>query len=97
MLANYIIGTTAFGLVRKGVEMRRATVTRRHPTTKQWVQRPVLVADKLLITAMCTSMSMYIWPYWVYIDLKKAELLLRPDLVEPCEQNKQHAIEYVWS
>lgn len=74
MVKTYVVATLSYGLLRKGREMKNATVEYYDREKREDTRIPVLLCDKVFMTVLCGFSSVYMWPMYLYKDLKKLEL-----------------------
>lgn len=98
---SYMALTVSYGLIRKGFHMRNATVSRYDFKTHESIQIPVLMCDKALISVLSGFAAMYVWPVYMYKDLKYFEIKckknLQSDWYEDDIGNRRHLIDYVFT
>jgi hypothetical protein len=66
-----------YGLVRKAIQMKTATITVYDKNTHEKRQAPVLLTDKVLVTIVHACAGAYLWPWYLYMDTTRAEMRLR--------------------
>ena len=94
---RYVLSTMAYGFTRKAVEMHEATVVAFDPDTKESVRSPMLFADKVVMSAMCGLVSINLWPYYAYRDVKKIEVWMRPDIAKfNKDDDARYFLDYLW-
>jgi len=78
-LVTYAVATGSYGIIRKTVEMWDAKLHVKYDANYDKVDKmvPVLLIDKLWITAMSGISSVYLWPLYMTMDMKKAEVAFR--------------------
>jgi hypothetical protein len=96
----YAATTLSYGLVRKGIEMKGATVSHYDSKSRDYIRIPILTCDKVMITAVCAGATLYLWPLYLYKDFKKLEIKfnkdLKPEWYESTLDNK-YLIDYFYS
>ena len=71
---TYVAATLSYGLLRKGLEMKNATISYYDREKRENTRIPVLLCDKAIVTAVSGVAAVYTWPLYVYRDLKKLEV-----------------------
>lgn len=91
-------GGMTYGLVRKAIQMKTATITVYDKKTHEKRPVPVLVTDKVLVTMIHACAGVYLWPMYLYMDITKAEIGWRkfdPSLYTVYD-NKMSAYDYLF-
>jgi len=73
----YLFATVGYGVIRKAWQLRDATVSSRDIVTGDRVHVPLLLTDKLVITAVSGVAAPYLWPLYVLSDVRRAEIANR--------------------
>lgn len=77
----YTGATMGYGMVRKTAQLHNADLcTDEYDATagKRVEKRvPVLMADKVWLTAISSLSSIYLWPFYVWFDMKQLEIYSR--------------------
>jgi hypothetical protein len=93
------VGILSYGFFRKTFEMLDASTQHVDKDTGERRMKPVLAVDKVLIVFACTLLSCFLWPVYVYNDLRRIEYLLDPELDSTMyeKKSKSHVIEFIFS
>lgn len=75
--SKHVAPIISYGVFRKIVHLRDATVTHYDKYKSQNVNIPLLNCDKFLIIALSGAASIYLWPYYLYKDCRSLELFIR--------------------
>jgi hypothetical protein len=103
MSTHYVAASMLYSFGRKVAELRDARYTSyKYDPRRVDSTYPMLLADKVIIAAVCTVAAPYIAPYYLYRDLVKLELMQRGDesLVShyrSSETPKASALDYIYS
>ncbi len=71
---KYLVATLSYGLIRKGIQMRDATISHYDRRKNETIRIPVLLSDKVMVTGLSGIVSVYLWPIYMYNDLRKLEI-----------------------
>lgn len=95
---RYATVAICYGLIRKGLEMKNATITY-YDFNRKKQKTPVLLCDKVYITLISGIASFYAWPIFLYNDLKKMEIKYKKldDWVYDYFPEKENAIDYLFT
>lgn len=95
---RYLVGTMAYGLVRKVDELTNACLHVRDydDKTRQSFDRPVpmLYTDRAFVLAVSTFTAPYLWPIYLFNDLSDLELRIRK--ANPADYGKKDIKRYVF-
>lgn len=94
-----VFATMSYGVLRKGAEMRNATISVFDDGNGVKKRVPVLLCDKVMITIIGGISSVYLWPLYLYRDAKRWELAAKKHL-DPTWYDMyetQHIIDYIFS
>lgn len=73
----------SYGLIRKAFYLQNATVKETYYNKKtneiEDYRIPVFITDKIGITIISGFSAIYLWPLYVYIDLRNYEIYKSPD------------------
>lgn len=72
---SYIIGTIFYGVIRKLPQMQIATTNKYNKIKKEYHKVPMLISDKILVIGICSIMTPYVWPYYLYKDITKIKIV----------------------
>jgi hypothetical protein len=95
---KYVATTMSYGLIRKGIQIRNATITHYDKNERQQIRVPMLISDKVLITAWCGCISLYMWPLYLYNDLCNLEIILNKNLKHEWYNvnEKKYKVDYLF-
>jgi len=94
----YMGATLTYGLVRKGIEMKNATILHYDYKQRKDTTHPVLFVDKAFITIVSGLSAVYLWPLYLACDLRKVEITgreLLPDVYETFPTPKKYLFDYL--
>lgn len=92
----YLGATLSYGVLRKGVQLRHATIAPDYRDPDSRV--PMLLVDKVVVTALSGAASPYLWPVYIYEDLRATEVRCRlydPTIYETVK-HKRHWSDYLF-
>ena len=94
---RYVAGAMAYGAVRKVVRLKDAQVESWELNSDLKYKRvPLLLSQKVLLTAAGSFSAIYVWPYYAYVDLLRLEIAYhkRNPAVYGFKENK-YIIDYM--
>jgi len=91
---KYILTTLSYGITRKVIRLHSATIYEYDYDKKCTLQHPVLICDKMLIASLGAISAIYLWPIYMFKDLRSIEISLKNDNYYK-EENKRHIINYL--
>lgn len=96
---TYVAATLSYGVLRKGIQMKDATISHYDSKQREYIRVPVLICDKVLMTTLCGIASIYAWPLYMYNDLKHLEIAMKKTLQPEWynDHENKYLIDYMFS
>ena len=73
----YLIVPIVYGSTRKIMQLKSATIKKYNKNLDIDEYIPILIVDKIIIISLSAFFSLLIWPFYIYQDLRKLELILK--------------------
>ena len=73
---TYALATVGYGIARKIPILKNATVEKYNREQREYKRVPMLTVDKIMITGVAGLANVYLWPLFVYKDLKSMEIYM---------------------
>lgn len=94
----YFWSTVSYGLVRTGFRIKDATTSHYDEETRESKQVPMLLCDKVFITALSGFLSTTWWPIFVYVDMRRLEVASNKKLDPKMYgiNERRYFLDYIW-
>lgn len=70
-IMRYMVATSSYGIIRKAIQLQDAKIQRKREKDSRI---PLLMSDKVMLISFSGILAIYVWPMFLYNDLKKAEI-----------------------
>lgn len=95
----YITATVGYGMIRKAIHLKDATIEKYDSVTLKHCRVPLLLTDKVVVTGISGLIAVYGWPVYLFQDIQRLELKLRS--IDPevylGKESKRHLIDYMFN